>query len=154
MSLLTDNAVSDGEAAADMAIVIPKTINRCYGDGAYDKGPCYQTFKKRGSGLITPPQRRAVLHSLAKEPWMKDRNDAIRAISGLGNDEEARKIWKKLAGYHRRSLAETAMYRFKTLFDGKLTARDLRRQKAELYAKSMAMNMMTKLGMPKGVWVS
>ena len=154
MSLLTDNAMSDGKAVTDMATVMPKTVKRGYGDGAYDKGPCYQIFKKRGSRLITPPQRGAVLHSLAKEPWMKDRNEAIRAITGLGNDEEARKIWKNLAGYHRRSLAETAMYRFKTLFDDKLAARDLRRQKAELYAKSVAMNMITKLGMPKGVWVS
>ncbi len=154
MSLLTDNAVSDGEAITDMAVVMPKTVKRGYGDGAYDKSSCYQAFQERGSRLITPPQRGAVLRTLTKEPWMKDRNDAIRTITGLGNDEEARKIWKKLVGYHRRSLAETAMFRFKTMFGAKLTTRDFRRQKAELYAKSMAMNRMTELGMPKGKWVA
>jgi len=153
MSLLTDNAVSDGEAITDMVTVMPKTVKRGYGDGAYDKGPCYRAFKKRGGRLVAPPQRGAVLRTLAKEPWMKDRNDAIRAIAGLGDDEEARKIWKKLVGYHRRSLAETAMYRFKTLFGGNLTARNLSHQKAEIYAKSMVMNTMTKLGMPRGKWV-
>src|SRR5271156_379422 len=116
MSMLTDNAMSDGEAITDMVAVMPKTVKRSYGDGAYDKSPCYQAFKKQGSRLITPAQKGAVLHALAKEPWMKNRNDAIRAIAGLGDDEEARKIWKKLMGYHRRSLAETAVYRFKTLF--------------------------------------
>jgi hypothetical protein len=153
MSMLTDNAMSDGEAITDMVAVMPKTVKRSYGDGAYDKSPCYQAFKKQGSRLITPPQKGAVLHALAKEPWMKNRNDAIRAIAGLGDDEEARKIWKKLMGYHRRSLAETAVYRFKTLFGDNLTARNLKSQKAELYAKSIAMNMITKIGMPKGKWI-
>ena len=77
----------------------------------------------------------------------------LRAIVGLGNDEEACKIWKQFVGYHRRSLAETAMYRFKTLFGNNLVAREKRRQKAEVYAKSMAMNRMTQLGMPQGNWL-
>ena len=37
-------------------------------------------------------------------------------IIGLGGDQTARKLWKKLKNYHRRSLAETTMYRFKQLF--------------------------------------
>jgi len=32
---------------------------------------------------------------------------------GLGNTEEAKTLWKKLAGYHRRSLVETAFDAFK-----------------------------------------
>jgi hypothetical protein len=66
----------------------------------------------------------------------------------------ARAIWKKLIGYHQRSLAETAMHRFKTLFGSNLMAREYSRQKAEIYAKSVAMNKMTQLGMPKGIWRS
>ena len=31
--------------------------------------------------------------------------------------------WKKMSGYHRRSLAETAMYRFKQLMTGKISLR-------------------------------
>ena len=53
---------------------------------------------------------------------MKARNDAVRAMAGLGNDDESRKIWKKLVGYHRRSLGETGFYRWKTLFGGELKA--------------------------------
>ncbi len=31
--------------------------------------------------------------------------------------------WKKISGYHRRSLAETAMYRFKQLMMGTISLR-------------------------------
>ena len=152
MSLLTDNATTDGEAICEMASVIPRTVERGYGDGAYDKSNCHRIFQHLGGHLISPPQRGAVLRDIRKEPWMEHRNDAIRAIRGFGNDEEGRKVWKKLIGYHRRSLAETAVYRFKTLFGGNLTAREERRQRAEIYAKSLVMNRMTRLGMPKGRW--
>ena len=137
-----------------MTIEMPRTVEKGYGDGAYDKSNCYKKFQELGIEWITPPQRGAVLHDLKREPWMKQRNDAIRAIAGLGNDEEARSLWKKLKGYHRRSLAETAVYRFKTLFGSDLKARDIRRQRAETYAKVLAMNKMTRLGMSKGTWVN
>ena len=83
---------------------------------------------------------------------MKDRNDALKAIRGLGGDEEARKLWKKLCGYHRRSLVETGMYRFKRFFGEDFRSRRLEYQQAELYAKCLAMNKMTELGMPRGLW--
>jgi len=47
-----------------------------------------------------------------------------------------------------------AMSRFKRIFGGEFRARELKKQKAELYAKSIAMNKMTRLGMPKGEWVT
>ena len=56
---------------------------------------------------------------------MQPRNEAVLEILGLGGDENARKLWKKLKGYHQRSLAETAMYRFKTLFGNNLISRCL-----------------------------
>ena len=69
-------------------------------------------------------------------------------ILGLGGDEEARKLWKKLKGYHRRSLAETAVFRFKQLLGNNLRSRCFANQKAEVHAKSIALNTMTRLGMP------
>ena len=153
MSLLTENSVTDAEAVEEMAEEMPSTVERGYGDGAYDKSNCYKKFQELGIDLITPPQRGAILHDLKEEPWMQQRNEAIQVIAGLGDDEEARSIWKKLKGYHRRSLAETGMYRFKTLFGSDLKARDIRRQRAEVHAKALAMNEMTRLGMPKGKWM-
>ena len=48
-----------------------------------------------------------------------------------------------------RSLVETAMFRFKCIFGGNFRSRETRRQKAELFAKSIVMNKMTQLGMPQ-----
>jgi Transposase DDE domain len=154
LSLLTTNSESDEETFVDMGDQLPTTVERGYGDGAYDKTRCYQKFHERGIIPIVPPQRGAVLHNTTEEPWMSGRNNAIREIAGLGNDDEARAIWKRLMGYHLRSLAETAMYRYKTLFGDNLMARRLDRQKGEVLAKSLAMNRMTQLGMPIGEWVA
>ena len=154
MSYLSENNEADCDVIPKMKKHFPGSVRKAYGDGAYDKEPCYREFHRADIEPIIPPQRRAVLHDLLKEPWMKDRNDAIRAISGLGNDDEARKIWKKLKGYHRRSLGETGFYRWKTIFEGQLKSRKIPNQRGEIYAKSMALNKMTGLGMPKGEWVA
>jgi hypothetical protein len=154
LSYLSKNNEADCEAVPKMKDRLPRSVKRSYGDGAYDKESCYREFHRAGIDPIIPPQRGAVLHNLIKEPWMKSRNDAIRAIAGLGNDDEARKIWKKLMGYHRRSLGETGFYRWKSLFGGDLKSRKIANQRGEVYAKSIALNKMTTLGMPKGKWVA
>jgi hypothetical protein len=147
MSYLSENSEADCKVVLKMKKHLPGSVRRAYGDGAYDKEPCYRELHAAGIEPIIPPQRGAILHDLGKEPWMKERNDAIRAIAGLGNDEEARKIWKKLMGYHQRSLGETAFYRWKTLFGGEMKTRKIPNQRGEIYAKSMALNKMTGLGM-------
>lgn len=153
VSYLGENNEADCEVVPKMREHLPKSIRKSYGDGAYDKNPCYREFDRLGIKPIIPPQRGAVLHNLLKEPWMKARNDEVRAIAGLGNDDEARKIWKKLVGYHRRSLGETGFYRWKTVFGGEVKARKIPNQRGEIYAKSKALNRMTGLGMPRGEWV-
>jgi len=153
LSYLSENNEADCEVVPKMKDLLPKSVRRSYGDGAYDKELCYKEFHSAGIDPVIPPQRGAVLHDLLKEPWMKSRNDAIRALAGLGNDDEARKIWKKLVGYHRRSLGETGFYRWKTVFGGKLKSRKMPNQRGEIYAKSKALNRMTRLGMPRGEWI-
>lgn len=154
LSYLGGNSEADCEVAPKMTWQLPRSVKRGYGDGAYDTEAVRADFHTHGINPIIPPKRGAVLHDLEAEPGMKSRNDAIRAILGLGNDDEARKIWKILAGYHRRSLGETAFYRWKTLLGDKLQARKLNNQRGEVYAKSKALNKMTALGMPKGEWVA
>ncbi|MHC5721512.1 MAG: IS5/IS1182 family transposase, partial [Nostoc sp.] len=46
-----------------------------------------------------------------------------------------RKKWKRDFGYHRRSLAETTMFRFKAIFGGNLSTRKFDNQAAELLVK-------------------
>lgn len=59
--------------------------------------------------------------------------------------------WKQLSGYHRRSLAETAMFRLKRLFGGHLKNHRFDPQTTEAYARLAALNIMTRLGMPETV---
>ena len=82
-------------------------------------------------------------------PSWEIRNISLLEISGLGGDDDARKLWKKLKGYHRRSLAETAMFRFKRFFGNDLRSRTLETQRAESREKCEALNIMTRLGMPE-----
>ena len=154
LEYLTGNDASDCEVLPKMQDELPKSVKKGYGDGAYDKDGCYRMFHELGIEPVIPPQKNAVLQDEKTRPWMQSRNDALRQITGLGEDEEARKLWKKLSGYHGRSIAETAMYRFKTLFGGSLACREEPYQKAELYAKCLAINRMNSLGMPKGKWVA
>lgn len=147
----TGNEVADCTVVSQMKRHLPESVKRGYGDGAYDKEECYQAFHDRGIEPIVPPQKNGVPHE--KEVWMQPRNNAIKEITGLGGDDDARKLWKHLKGYHLRSIAETAMFRFKRLFGSSLCCRKLFYQKAEVYAKCLVINRMNKLGMPKGRWV-
>lgn len=153
LECLTGNDASDCKVIPKMRDELPKSSKRGYGDGAYDKDGCYQIFHELGIESVIPPQRNAVLQNEEKKPWMEPRNNALRQIAGLGGDEDARKLWKKLTGYHKRSLAETAMFRFKKLFGGSLACREEPYQKAEVYAKCLVLNRMNSLGIPKGKWI-
>lgn len=148
MECVTENSVSDCEVLNKMGKELPASIERGYADGAYDKESCYQVLVEAGIDPIIPPQRNGVLRDDKTKPWMQARDNALLEIGGLGGDEIARKIWKKLKGYHLRSLGETAMYRFKTLFGASLKSRKMPYQKAEVFAKCLAINKMNSLGMP------
>lgn len=56
--------------------------------------------------------------------------------------------WTKVSGYHRRSLAETAMYRFKQLIAEKISLRNYNGQVGEIMAYVCAMNKQNTLGLP------
>ncbi|NLS44015.1 IS5/IS1182 family transposase, partial [BEV proteobacterium] len=57
-------------------------------------------------------------------------------------------------GYHRRSVAETAMFRFKTLLGGHLSLRDYDAQVEEAMAIVKALNQITLLGMPNSISIT
>lgn len=147
---LTDNKTVDHKVYPQFLRRAPKTVKRTYGDGAYDRATCYLENFNHGSTLIVPPRRNGQYQMNVPE-YLEERNKALLEIRGLGGDDHARKLWKKLKRYHRRSLAETGMYRFKTLFGSGLKSRTFPGQKAEAYVKSKALNIMTGLGMPQSV---
>jgi hypothetical protein len=56
--------------------------------------------------------------------------------------------WQRSSGYNRRSLVETAMFRYKTVIGRRLHARTLSNQRTEAKVAGNALNRMTGLGMP------
>jgi hypothetical protein len=111
------------------------------GDGAYDFEVCQRAIYERGARSIIPPKKGARVRG---KPHFRDRDEAVMRSMEVGKEE-----WKKEAGYHRRSLVETAMMRLKTLFSDKLKAREWKRQQTELRVRCAALNRMTALGMPR-----
>ena len=145
---LTDNKTPDHRVYPQFLKRTPRTVKRTYGDGAYDRAMCYRANFDHGSSPIIPPQKKA-RYRVNPPEYLQERNKAVSEICGLGGDVDARKLWKKLKGYHLRSLAETGMYRFKILFGGNLKSRTFQGQQSEGYVKSKALNIMTNLGMPQ-----
>ena len=153
MDCVTENNVADCSAMVSMSPLIPSSVERVYADGAYDTSRCRQALARLDIEPIIPPQKNAVVKETRGSLWRQCRNDAIAEILGLGGDESGRSLWKKLKRYHRRSLAETAMFRLKALFGGSLRARTIPNQRAEILACCLAVNKMNRLGMPKGEWI-
>lgn len=158
LECLTGNEIADCEVAVALQHQIPKSVKRSYGDGAYDKDGCYRMFHSLGIEPIIPPQKNGVVHNSQTKPWLQARNDSIRELAGWQSLEEqegdGRRLWKKLRGYHRRSIGETAMYRLKALFGSSLKCKHMCYQKAEIFSKCLTINRMNALGMPKGEWIT
>ncbi len=85
-------------------------------------------------------------------PALQERDQAIRRMQELGN--EGRSLWKQEVGYHRRSLVETLMFRYKTVLGDRLTARKEQTQATEVAIKLDVLNRMIELGRPKSYKVA
>ncbi len=73
----------------------------------------------------------------------EERNETLRAVRLL-----ERRIWKRWSGYHRGSLAETAIiWRLKRLGE-RLAAHDPARQVAEVQVRCVILSTYNRLGMP------
>jgi hypothetical protein len=131
-----------------------KIIEQVVGDGAYGGNDLYRYVEKSGSKLLVPPQINAVVHydiegdvrngKIIDSPGWETRNNYIRDIKRLGRDE-----WKKQSGYHKRSLAETAMSRLMRIFGGRLKSKTRRNQVAEANIRILLLNTFTSCGLPR-----
>lgn len=115
---LTTNDVTDGEVFGDLLEQIDESIVQVSADGAYDSFECYQQILEQEAKPVIPPRKDAVERPESDEyPEMAARNQVVREV-----EKQGRKRWKQTNNYHRRSLAETAMFRIKTLFGNQLKA--------------------------------
>jgi transposase len=110
-------------------------------DGAYDGEAVYDAVAERHpeAVVIVPPRTTAV-------PNESTATQRDRHIAAIG--EHGRMGWQRRSGYNRRSLAETAMYCYKTIVGRRLHARTLPNQRTEAKIGCNALNRMTTLGMP------
>jgi hypothetical protein len=143
---VTDNATGDAPMLPCLLdqIAGEERIESVRGDGAYDTKGCYEAIAQRGAHAIIPTRKNAKPWK-DKRPGAEARNAILAATRHLG-----RKIWKKWAGYHRRSLVETKMRCFKLLGE-RVMARDFDRQVAELQVRAAILNRFTRLGTPRTV---
>lgn len=149
---MTPSSKSDSQVFEPLIDSIKNPLERIFQDGAYDTSDCYRKSHERGSQLITPPRKNAILQ-WEEEPsnWKAPRDKAIQRMQELNKHytpEESRKIWKEEVNYHQRSLRETAMYRLKKLMGSFFWSRNEASQKQETLIKINLINEMTALGMP------
>ncbi len=146
--LLTENSGHDADQVHELLGQIDRPITKLYGDGSYDKWKVYGELDARNIAPVIPPQHNAKIKqhgNSAAEPLARD--EAIRGIRRQG-----RSGWKQEAGYHRRSLAETTMYRVKQTFGDKLKNRTLENQRTETRLRCRILNQFTQQGMPLFEW--
>jgi Transposase DDE domain len=142
--VVTTNDMADGEVLEDILEQIEDEIEQVSTDGAYDHRHCYDEIDAKGAKAVIPPRKDAKIwqHGNRKgRPHPRDEN--LRSIRKHG-----RKRWKRHSGYHRRSIAETTMFRFKTIFGGNLSARKFDNQAVELFIKCAALNRMIQIAKP------
>jgi len=149
--VLSEAGLDDAEAGKTILQQTTGDVEQASADGAYDKRKFYEAATKRGVKRITvPPRKDAKIwqHGNSNQPPLP-RDENLRAIRNGG-----RKKWKRESGYHQRSLAETAVFRFKMIFGNTMRTRTLARQLTEARIKVAALNRMTRLGMPNSYRVA
>lgn len=150
---LTGNDKHDAsqvEALLQETIETTGAVTHVGGDGAYDTWDCYEAIDAVGAEPVIPPQKNAKIkrHGNCKgEPLPRD--EAIRYIRRHG-----RAKWKRVHGYHLRSLVETAICRFKRIIGRVLRSRALSCQRTEARLGCQILNRMTQLGMPESYAVA
>jgi Transposase DDE domain len=150
--VLTGNNISDDAVVKEMLTQIEQALLACAADGAYDKRKVYDALNEHSPevDILIPPRKNAHIwqHGNSKEERLK-RDENLRYIRQHGRQQ-----WKDNSGYHIRSLAETFMFRLKTIFGDNLSARLLETQMIQARIRCAALNKMTHLGMPESYRVA
>jgi len=148
--------IHDKDALTDLLEQVDQmnvALEQVSGDGGYDFMTCHRDINQRGARATIPPRRNACPCPRGETP---QRDAILRRIGELTGhsksqkrQEWARQRWKEESGYHRRSLAETAVFRLKHIFGEKLSSRGFDAQANEVLLRCAALNRMTHLGMPQ-----
>lgn len=117
---MTAATVHDAEVFPALLEQIPadEPIASIAADGAYDTRVCHQRLLDRQAEALIPPCANAVAWS----PLADGQTHPCTALLEH-RQQHGDKAWKIHSGYHRRSLAETALFRLKTRFGERLSNR-------------------------------
>lgn len=143
----TDNATADveefplllGEVAAEAASMT--------GDGGYDARAVYELLHALHIPFVIPPSPTATAKysSLSTDPSGRRRR-FVQRIHDVGRTQ-----WKQESGYHRRSIVETTMNRWKRIFGDRVKSRTLDRENTDVHIQARILNIFTALGMPQSI---
>jgi hypothetical protein len=138
---LTPDDVGDVSELPHLLDQIDADLVSITADGAYDGEPVYNAVAAGHpeAAIIIPPRVTAV----TSETTATQRDQHVATVAMHG-----RMGWQRCSGYNRRSLIETAMFRYKTIIGRRLHARTLPNQRTEAKIGCGALNRMTALGMP------
>lgn len=139
---VTTTEWADCELFDELMGQIDEPIAQVSADGAYDTAAVHATAMDLRATATIPPRAGAV-------PWGDGhpRDALLTQIDALGEAG-----WKKASGYHRRSIAENMMGRFKR-FGERLFSRLLPTQTVECQIRVAILNGFAYLGMPRSVRV-
>ncbi len=145
-SELATHDVGDLSKMGPLLEQVPGVMVSVTADGAYAAAPGYQAIAARqpppAPAVILPPRATAVLSSQADvTPSWRDRQ--IQIIQ-----EKGRRSWERVVGYGKRSLVETALFRYQSRIGPTLRARTLPAQKTEARVACSVIRRMALCGMP------
>jgi hypothetical protein len=143
---LTSDDVGDVLEIPHLLDQIDGDIASMTADGAYDGEAVDKAVAEHhpGAAVIIPPRATAVATGVTTT----QRDQHIATIAKHG-----RMGWQRRSGYNRRSLIETAMFRYKTIIGRRPHARTLTNQRTEAKIGCNVINRMTTLGMPVSIRV-
>jgi len=143
-AVVTTNNYSDSQVLPDLLEQVEEGVAQVSGDGGYDKRQCYEAIEGRHAQATIPPQHNAKIwqHGNTKAA-RRARDENLRRIRQIG-----RAAWKRESGYHRRSVAESVMFRLKTIFRDRVTARGFAGQAGQVLVRCATLNRLTQLGRP------
>ncbi len=141
---ITASHVHDSQVLPRLLTQVSGTVCQVSGDGAYDTKACYRSIGQRGAKATIPPRRNARQRRCENSLEKLDTRDAnLCEIQSPG-----RYAWRVVSGCTRQSLAENAVFRFKSLVGARFRARRFDNQRVEGWIKCMVLNRMVNLGMP------
>lgn len=141
---VTLNDKSDGQMLPKLLDAIEDDIEQVSADGGYDHKKCYDAIQKREAKVAIPPRANAVIwqHGNCKAP-PHPRDENLRYIR-----KKSLSRWKRESGYHRRSISETGMFRYKTTFGPEAFSHTFGNQVAEVKIKAKILNKMIHIAKP------